>query len=191
MARTGQSLPEITDEQRGVVEAALRRRDLAPRVRERLEMARAVALGQNLATIMAWSGRSARTVRRWLGAFLSGGLRAVADAPRSGRPARADARYQQALEAALDAPPPSVGLAFDVWTSARLSAYLAETTGVRLAPGWLRAVLARRRFVCGRPKHTLGHLRDEAEVAACEQELAAAGKKGGAGAGAVRTAPRR
>src|SRR5574341_988719 len=102
MARTGQSLAEITDEQREEVEAALRRRDLAPRVRERLEMIKAVALGQKLATITVWSGRSARTVRRWLRAFLRGGLAAVADAPRSGRPARADAGYQQALEAALD-----------------------------------------------------------------------------------------
>jgi transposase len=190
MARTGQRLPTITAEQREVVEAALRRRDLTPRVRERLEMIKAAALGQDLAGIMAWSGRSVGTVRRWLRAFLSGGPSAVADAPRSGRPARADARYQQALEAALDTPPPTLGLPFDVWTSARLSAYLAETTGVRLAPGWLRAVLARRRFVCGRPKHTLGHLQDAAEVAACEQELAAAGEKGGAGAGAVRAAPR-
>jgi hypothetical protein len=78
-----------------------------------------------------------------------------------------------------------------VWTSDRLSAYLAETTGVRIAPGWLRALLARRRFVCGRPKHTLKHLQDETEVAACKAELAAAEKKGGAGTGAVRAAPRR
>jgi hypothetical protein len=82
-----------------------------------------------------------------------------------------------------------LGLPFDVWTSARLSAYLAETTGVRIAPGWLRALLARRRFACGRPKHTVKHLQDEAEVAACEHELAAAEKKGGAEPGAVRAAP--
>jgi hypothetical protein len=50
---------------------------------------------------------------------------------------------------------------------------------VRLAPGWLRAILARRRFACGRPKHTLDHLQDPEEVAACEAELAAVGEKGG------------
>ena len=66
-----------------------------------------------------------------------------------------------------------------MWTSGRLSAYLAEQTGVRLAPGWLRALLARRRFACGRPKHTLDHLQDPDEVAACEAELAAVGGKGG------------
>jgi transposase len=177
---------QVSDEQRQAVEGLLRRRDLVPRVRERLEMVKAVALGQDLATIEAWSGRSAGTIRRWVGRFLSGGAAALADAPRSGRPARADAAYLQALEGAVETPPPALGLPFDVWTSDRLSAYLAETTGVRLAPGWLRALLGRRRFACGRPKHTLKHLQDAAEVSACQAELAAAEKNRGAGARPVR-----
>ncbi len=171
---------QVTDEQRQAVEGLLRRRDLVPRVRERLEMVKAVALGQDLATIEAWSGRSADTIRRWVGRFLSGGATALADAPRSGRPARADAAYLRALEVAVETPPPALGLPFDVWTSDRLSAYLAETTGVRLAPGWLRALLGRRRFACGRSKHTLKHLQDAAEVTACQAELAAAEKNRGA-----------
>ena len=99
--------------------------------------------------------------------------------PRAGRPPEADVAYLATLEAAAETPPPALGLPFDVWTSGRLSAYLAEQTGVRLAPGWLRALLARRRFACGRPKHTLDHLQDPEEVAACEAELAAVGEKGG------------
>ncbi len=94
------------------------------------------------------------------------------------------------MEAAVEAPPSRLGLPFDVWTSGRLSAYLTEATGVRIAPGWLRALLARRDFVCGRPKHSLKHLQDPAEVAACQAELAAAGEKGGGRAGAVRAALR-
>jgi transposase len=176
-------------EQRQEVEGLLRRRDLAPRVRERLEMVKAVALGQEMAEIEAWSGRSGQTVRRWVGRFLRGGVAALADAPRGGRPRRADGAYLAALETAVETPPPTLELPFDVWTSARLSAYLAETTGVRIAPGWLRALLARRRFVSGRPKHSLKHLQDEAELAACEGELAAAEKKGRAGARAVRVPP--
>jgi transposase len=169
----------VTAEQRAVVDAALRRRDLAPRLRERLEMVKGAALGHDEAAIAAWVGRTPRTVRRWLGRFAAGGVAALADAPRSGRPPEADAAYLAALEAAADTPPPALGLPFDVWTSGRLSAYLAERTGVRLAPGWLRAILARRRFACGRPKHTLDHLQDPAEVAACEAELAVVGEKGG------------
>ena len=164
---------------RARVEAQLRQRDLSPRVRERLEMVKAAALGQELEQIAQWSGRSVGTVRRWLTAWVRGGRAALADAPRPGRPPHADAAYLAALEATVATPPPVLGLPFDVWTSPRLSAYLAETTGVRIAPGWLRALLARRRFACGRPKHSLRHLRDPEEVALCEAELAAVGEKGG------------
>ena len=167
---------------RAAMEAQLRRRDLPPRLRERLEMVKAAALGQDLDQIATWSGRSVRTVRRWLARFRAGGGPALVDAPRRGRPPKADPAYRAALERAVETPPPTLGLPFDVWTSARLSAYLAETTGVRLAPGWVRALLARQRFVSGRPKHTLGHLQAPEEVALCEAELAAVGEKGRGGA---------
>ena len=163
------------------VEAALRRRDLAPRVRERLEMVKGVALRQPLADVARWSGRTERTVVRWLTAFAAGGIAALADAPRGGRPVRADAAYRAALERAVETPPRALGLLFDAWTSPRLSAYLAETTGVRVAPGWIRALLARQRYRTGRPKHTLGHLQDAAAKTACAQELQAVGEKGAGG----------
>src|SRR6478736_2302774 len=83
MVRETVALPVVTAAGWATVEVALRRRDRAPRVRERLEMVKAAALGQDLAAIMAWSGRGERTVRRWLGAFARGGVAALADAPRS------------------------------------------------------------------------------------------------------------
>jgi transposase len=179
---------EVTAAQRTVIDAMLRQRDLAPRLRERLEMVKAVALGQELASIVRWSGRTPATVRRWLAAYQAGGIAALDDAPRQGRPPKADARYLAALEAAVDTAPRTLGLPFDVWTSRRLSAYLAQQTGVGIAPGWLRVLLHQQRFVCGRPKHTLEQLQDPAEVAACEEALQVAGEKGAAAAGTVRTA---
>jgi transposase len=161
------------------VEALLRRRDLVPRVRERLEMVKAAALGQNFGSIARWSGRSEQTVRHWLRRFAAGGAAALADAPRAGRPPVADAAYLAALEAAVTASPRQFGLPFDVWTSHRLAAYLQEQTGKRLAAGWLRALLARQQFASGRPKHSLTHLQDADAVAAGEQALAAVEKKGG------------
>jgi transposase len=181
---------EVTAAQRAAVEVALRRRDLAPRLRERLEMVKAAALGEDLTAIARWSGRTPATVRHWLAAYQAGGIAALADAPRQGRPPKADAAYLAALEAALETPPRTLGLPFDVWTSGRLSAYLTQQTGVRIAPGWLRVLLPRQRFVCGRPKHTLEHLQDPAEVAACAEALRVAGEKGPADAGAVRVALR-
>jgi transposase len=175
----------VTAEQRAAVEQALRRTDLRPRVRERMEMVKAAALGDGLERIAAWSGRSSRTVAQWLGRFAAGGVPALADAPRSGRPVRADAAYRQALEAAAETPPAQLGLPFAVWTSARLAAYLADKTGVRLAPSWVRGLLGRQAWACGRPKHTLKHLQDPAAVAASQTELAAVGEKGAGGARAL------
>jgi transposase len=151
-------------------------------------MVKAAGLSQSLASIAAWSGRERETVRHWLRRYLTHGLGGLADAPRPGRPVRAGAAYLVALEDAMAVAPRELGLLFDVWTSARLSAYLAETTGVRIAPGWLRVLLGPRDFLVGRPKHTLRHLRNATEVAACEAELAAVGEKGRRRAGAVRIA---
>lgn len=177
--------PEVRDE----VERLLRQRTLTPRVRERLEMVKAAALGQDLRAIATWSGRSRRTVLSWLARFAQGGSAALRDAPRSGRPPRADAAYHAALETAMTTSPRTLGLPYDVWTSARLSAYLAAQTGVVIAPSWLRSLLQQHRFVTGRPKHTLQHLQDAREVEACRAALAEAGEKGGSGTGEVRVAP--
>jgi len=113
---------------------------------------------------------------------------ALAGAPIPGRPPKADAAYLADLEQAVETSPRSLGVPVDVWTSARLSVYLTARTGVRIAPGWLRVLLHRERFACGRPKHTLAHLQDPGEVAACEDALRAAGEKGGSTAGALRVA---
>ena len=123
MLVTAEPLLRLTPEEREEVRATLRREDLSPRVRERLEMVKAADLGHDLGQIAAWSGRTPRTVRRWLGAFArSGGIGALADAPRSGRPVVADAAYLRALEEAVETPPRRLGLGFDVWTSERLFA---------------------------------------------------------------------
>src|SRR5689334_13605388 len=68
--------------ERAAVEALLRRRDLAPRVRERAEMVKASLLGQDAGWIAAWPDRSEQTVRLWLDRYARGGLGALADAPR-------------------------------------------------------------------------------------------------------------
>lgn len=187
METSAPAIIPITPEQHAAVEVILRQPTLPPRLRERLEMIKAASLGADWEAIARWSGRTPRTVRQWLDRFVAGGVAALADAPRSGRPPIAHPAYHAALDHAADGDPRALGLPFDAWTSARLSAYLAETTGVSIAPSWLRTLLIRHRFRCGRPKHTLDHLRDSQAVAACEAAIAEAGGKGGARAGAVRT----
>lgn len=178
----------LTDAELADLATILHRTDLSSRQRERLELVKGAAQGFDLARLCAWSGRTSRTVARWLAAYTAGGIGALIDAPRSGRPRRADDAYVTALEAAVTSEPRAMDQSFDVWTSARLSAYLAETTGVRIAPGWIRVLLHRRGCTTGRPKHSVTHLRDPQEVAACQERLAAAGEKGAGRAGPLRTA---
>ena len=178
----------VTREQREDVERQLRRTDLTRRMRERLEMVKAAALGDDVERIARWSGRSEARVERWLARFAAGGVAALRDATRSGRPVRADEGYLRAMETALETPPGALGLTFEVWTSERLSVYLEQQTGVHVCPGWLRALLGQHGWVCGRPKHTLKHLQDPTAVAASKAELAAVGEKGARGAGALRAA---
>lgn len=174
-----QEAPVIGADQRAVIEAVLRQPTLSPRVRERVEMVKARALGQDLPSIACWCGRTVRTVDHWLRQYLRGGVAALADAPRSGRPPAATTAYRAALVQAVEQSPRELGLGFDVWTSARLAAYLAEQTGVSVSAGWVRTLLTQQDFVCGRPKHTLKHLQDPEEVAACQTALTAVEKKGG------------
>lgn len=120
-----QSVPTVipvTPEQQIAVAAMLRQSTLAPRLRERLEMVKAAGLGADWEAIAAWSGRTPRTVRQWLNRFVAGGIAALADAPRPGRPPAADAAYHAALDDLADRDPRALGLPFDAWTSARLSA---------------------------------------------------------------------
>ncbi len=171
MAGSGAAVIEVTAEGRAEVEAALRRRDLSPRVRERLEMVKAAALGRELRVIVEWSGRGERTVVRWLGAYAFGGVGALCDAPRSGRPVSVDRAYVGALGEAVDTPPRSLGLGFDGWTSDRLSAYLASGT-----PGAHQPWVAAR----GRAERWSG--REALPVWEAEAHaLASAGRGGGEG----------
>jgi transposase len=174
------SSPIVTISASGVatIRALLSQGDLPPRLRERLEMVKAAGLGYDLCAIAQWTGRSAATVHYWLEQYQAGGIAALADAPRAGRPPKADTAYLAALEQTVTTDPRALGQPFDVWTSGRLSAYLAETTGVRIASGWLRVLLQRQGFSCSRAKHTLDHLQDPDEVTACRQALARAGGAG-------------
>jgi len=168
---------ELSQEEERELRAVLRTPSASQQQALRARIVLSAAQGATNTQIAAEVGVSLPTAGLWRRNFAQRRLEGLADAPRSGRPARADEAYLRTLEEAADASPRELGLGFDVWTSERLGAYLEEWTGVGIAPGWLRTLLARRLFRCGRPKHTLSHLRDPEEVAACEAELAEAEKK--------------
>ncbi len=184
MPGTGEPLLRLTPEEREEVWVALRPEELPPRVRERLEMVKAAERWARASDkLRPGAGeRRARCAGGWL------------PLPRAGSPlwpmppARDDRRAPTRLtygrwRRRRKARRASSGCGLRrVDQPATMRLPVEERTGVRIAPGWLRVLLGRRRFACGRPKHTLKHLRDPEELATCEAELEEAGKKGSRGA---------
>ena len=84
-----------------------------------------------------------------------------------------------ALEAAVETPPRSLGLPFDVWTSGRLSAYLWRRPGCASPRAGCACCCTGSASPAAGPNTPSTHLQDPAEVAACEEALRVAGEKGG------------
>src|SRR5918911_3747087 len=77
---------QLTPKQRNELNQRARARDVAPRLRERLEMVRLSDLGQTIPQIAQTLGHHEQTVRKYLTAFLADGFAALPDRPISGRP---------------------------------------------------------------------------------------------------------
>jgi transposase len=100
-----------------------------------VDRARIIALarqGMRAPAIAAETGIAAVVVRRWIGRFNAQGLAGLADAPRSGRPARYAAEAVGELIAASLTAPQELGLPFGSWTLDRLAAYLHEAKGIAM-----------------------------------------------------------
>jgi transposase len=81
------------------------------------------------------------TVRTWLARFNAGGLEALADAPRSGRPPVYTADEVGEVLAASLTKPDELGLPFGSWTLDRLTAYLREEKGVAIGRSRIATLL--------------------------------------------------
>jgi transposase len=124
--------------------------------------------GEEVAEILGISRRTVCTAReRWRRQAFDG----LADAPRPGRPPRADAKYVQLMLASVERDPRAMGYAFTRWTAPRLVEYLYEKTGVRVTPAWLTELLRTHGFVWRRTKRSLKSLQDPGEMERARRRL--------------------
>jgi transposase len=142
------------------VEQALRH-DKRPEVRQRCTVIRLLHLGHKPGEIAKMQAVSDPTIYGWIKRWRSGGLEALADKARSGRPPKADDAYSLALVEAIEKEPLAFGYNFMLWTVERLSAHLEKQTGIRLSESRLRALIKRKGYRYRRPKKDLGHLQDK------------------------------
>jgi transposase len=111
--------------------------------------------GYGAAQIAAIFECSEATVRQWLGRFESGGVAALRDRPRSGRPRKADAAAREQIRRSLEQPPSAAGYPFGGWSVVSLCGHLAERLGLVLSRATVRRVVVGLGYRWRRPKHVL------------------------------------
>lgn len=126
------------------------------RVRTRAQMILLLAeQGLAVAEVAATVRESGETVRRWAHRYAAEGIDGLADAPRSGKPAKAGAAYRERLAELVRRRPRALDLSFSMWTAARLADRLAKETGLRMSVASIHRLLRAAGLGFGRPQHTI------------------------------------
>ena len=160
----------LTDEQLASVEYAINHSPL-PEIRQRATAIRLLHLGHKPEAVAEMVAVASSTIWTWHRRYRAEGLEGLANKPKSGRPAKADANYLNEVERALDADPRDLGYAFSVWTINKLRKHLAKQTGILLSYTRFRALLSKHDYVYRQPKHDRSDLQDDEAKAAAEELL--------------------
>jgi transposase len=133
---------------------ALRRqqRRAVGRVAERIHYVLLVARGYPVDQIATLYQVDERTVLTWLDRFRHGGVEALDDLPRSGRPRRATAAALAEATRCLDSSPETVGGERTTWTRRLLGRHLAERFALALSLSSVTRLIGRLGFVWRRPR---------------------------------------
>lgn len=166
----------LTESELLTIEQAIKN-DPDLRLRQRAQIIRLLHKGHKPATIAELLSISTGPVHYWHIRWREKGLEGLREKPRSGRPRLGDEGYRQKLAEVLETDPQKLGLAFTVWTPARLLTYLEQETGVVMHENTLRNLLDELDYVYRRPKHDLTHLQDQKAKAEAEETLAMLKKK--------------
>jgi transposase len=120
------ALRDVDAAERADVEKLAHSRKAEARLVERAAVVWRGLQGQPTGAIAAELKLDRRTVQQWLRRFNAGGLEALADAPRSGRPATYSPEERAEVIAAALHRPQELNLPFGCWSLTRLTAYLHE-----------------------------------------------------------------
>lgn len=167
---------QLIEQELTAVETAIHR-DKRPEVRQRCTVIRLLHLGHKPEEIAQMLAISKPTVYGWYDRWRSGGVEALANKPKSGRPPKADDAYTVALQEVIEKEPAELGYDFAIWTIDRLRAHLEKKTGISLSESRFRALLKRKGYRYRRPKYDLGHLQDPQAKAQAAELLEALKKR--------------
>jgi len=139
----------LTSEQRAELAATSRR--AVGRVALRAQMVLLSAEGRSVPEIAALHRCGRDVVRSWLHRYATGGVAALADQPRSGRPPR-DPLARRIVDAQASQSPRCAGLVQACWTAALLAAFLAARFALALSPTTVRRHLRASGWRWRRPR---------------------------------------
>lgn len=91
-----------------------------------------LAAGHSCREVAELFGEDDTTVQRWVHRVSQGGLQALRESERPGRPRSLDAAQWQELQADLRKSPRDFGLTADIWNGSTLSRHLESRFGVQL-----------------------------------------------------------
>jgi transposase len=130
----------LSPDQHAELQARLQQATMAPRLRVRLRCVQLRDQGQTVPQVAEQLAVSQATVRRTLRRVRTGGLDALADRSRAGRPPRLSDHDLGAVEELLR----QAARQGQAWTMGQLAAWLAATRGVQVSRGRLGALLRQR-----------------------------------------------
>lgn len=120
----------LTPEERHELERLSHSRTAPARSVERARIVLAAADARRIGDIASERNVSRPTVSAWVRRFNDGGLAALDDLPRSGRPHTYTEQQRAEVLAAALTDPTALGLPFGCWTLDRLAAYLNEQKAI-------------------------------------------------------------
>jgi transposase len=108
--------------------------------------------GYNVSRIAEVLDVNHRFVSNWINQYEGEGVTGLLDKPRSGRPSRVTQKHLQRLLEALEKSPRLYNYNESNWTCPLLVQYLKQKTGLGISEDWVRILLGRLGFRCGRGK---------------------------------------
>ncbi len=126
-------LRPLTDAEHATIQRLAQSRTEPARTVERARMVWRAHHGERVPAIARALGVKVETVHLWLGRFTSGGVDALVDARRSGRPRTYTPDEVSLVIVASLTRPDELGLPFGCWTLDRLTAYVHETHGLLIS----------------------------------------------------------
>lgn len=135
-----------------------------------------VSAGQSCREVARLLGDDASTVQRWVGRFEAGGLDALREGERPGRPATLDAKQLRSLESDLRKTPHDFGLDATLWDGPLLAEHLRRRHGVRLGVRQCQRLFRRLGFRLRKPRPQVAQS-DPVRVAAVKKTAPLGQKK--------------